>query len=86
MRKVSKDEFKRIYFAHLGRGYTEEYWQNLFENKRDHENFVWEHFVSEPTSPQETEMIIVTDYGTHQYRLFFSTEEQQESWYNQGKD
>jgi hypothetical protein len=35
----------------------------------------------EPETPEHTRMMIVTDYGRNEYRLFFLTEESEESFF-----
>ena len=37
------------------------------------------YLIEEPTTPEHTRMMIVTDFGRNEYRLFFLTEESEES-------
>jgi hypothetical protein len=40
------------------------------------------YLVQEPRTPEETRMIIVTNYRVKGYRLFFLTEEAEESFFD----
>jgi len=82
MKKVSKEYFKEIYFKLGGgsaTGWGPEYWNEFFEiEKRPGMKYL----VEEPETPQHTRMMIVTDFGNNEYRLFFLTEESEESFFD----
>jgi hypothetical protein len=40
------------------------------------------YLAEEPKTPEHTRMMIVTDYGRNEYRLFFMTEESEESFFD----
>jgi hypothetical protein len=88
MKEVSKDQFKETYFKLGGgdaTGWGLEYWNHHFED--DDKNKGMKYCVEEPETPQHTRMMIVADFGAHEYRLFFMTEESQDSLYDfPGKD
>jgi hypothetical protein len=48
---------------------------NSSRTKKDRE------LVEEPQIPEHTRMMIVTDYDRNEYRLFFLTEESEESFF-----
>ena len=75
MREVTKEQFREIYFRLGGGGATGwdlNYWDRFFEREqRSGMKFL----VQEPETPEQTRMMIVTDFGANEYRLFFLTEE-----------
>ena len=74
MREVTKSEFKDIYFRLGGGrdGWDEAYWnESLEHDARSDMKFK----VEEPETPRHVRMMIVTDFGAHEHRLFFMTEE-----------
>jgi hypothetical protein len=79
MKEVTKEEFKEVYFRLGGgdaTGWGLEYWNKFFEEeKRPGIKYLWE----EPKTPEHTRMMIVT--GGNEYRLFFFTEESEESFF-----
>jgi hypothetical protein len=80
MHEVSKEEFKEVYFKLGGgndTGWDFHYWNRFFE---DNEVPGMKYLVQEPRTPEETRMMIVTDYSVKEYRLFFLTEEAEESF------
>jgi hypothetical protein len=84
MRVVTKAEFKRLYFKYGGgraTGWDREHWNKFFETN---ERTDMKYLAEEPASPQHTRMMIVTDYGAKEYRLFFMTEESEESFFSGG--
>jgi hypothetical protein len=87
MKKVGKDKFKEMYFRLGGgaaTGWSLEYWNEFFENEQKPG---MKYLVAEPETPAHTRMMIVTDYGQKEYRLFFLTEESEESFFDfPGKD
>ncbi len=79
MKEVTKEEFKRLYFELGGgtaTGWDLDHWSRFFV---DNERKDMKYLVEEPKTPEHTRMMIVTDYGTKEYRLFFLTEEAEES-------
>ncbi len=80
MKEVTKEQFKEIYFR-LGGGFgwTLEYWNKFFE---DEKRPGMKYLVEEPKTPEHTRMMIVTDFGRNEYRLFFLTEEAEESFFD----
>jgi hypothetical protein len=85
-REVPKEEFKTLYFRLGGSrgGWTAEYWQESFEEEVKPD---WRFMVEEPESPAHDSMFIVEDSGAKEYRLFFQTEEETESFFDYpGKD
>ncbi len=75
MKEVTKEEFKELYFK-LGAGavtaWDLNYWNKFFA---DNARTDMKYLVEEPETPEHTRMMIVTDYGAKEYRLFFLTEE-----------
>jgi hypothetical protein len=82
MKKVTKEHFKEIYFKLGGgsaTGWGTEYWNEFFENEK---RPGMKYLVEEPVTPQHTRMMIVSDYEKNEYRLFFLTEESEESLFD----
>jgi hypothetical protein len=82
MREVTKEKFKKIYFKLGGgaqSGWTREYWNEFFE---DEKKPGMKYLVQEPETRKHTRMMIVTDYENNEYRLFFLTEESEESFFD----
>jgi hypothetical protein len=80
MREVSKAEFKDMYFR-FGRaadGWGPDYWDKFFEND---EHGPMKYSIEEPESPEHCRMMIVSDFGAREYRLFFLTEEAEERFF-----
>jgi len=80
MKEVTKEQFKEIYFS-LGGGFgwDSDYWNKFFE---DEARPGMKYLVEEPRTPEHTRMMIVTDYGEKEYRLFFLTEEDEEIFFS----
>jgi hypothetical protein len=79
-KQVSKELFKEMYFRLGGgkaSGWTADYWQEFFEDKDD---LGWMYMVEEPRSAEHNRMYIVTDYKAREYRLFFVTEQSEDSF------
>jgi hypothetical protein len=75
MKEVPTEEFKRLYFDLGGRaatGWDLDYWNKFFP---DNGRTDMKYRVEEPETPQHTRMMIVTDFGAREYRLFFLTED-----------
>jgi hypothetical protein len=82
MKEVTKERFKEIYFklgGGVATGWSLEYWNKFFENEK---RPGMKYLLEEPETPQHTRMMIVTDYGSNEYRLFFFTEEIEESFFD----
>lgn len=80
MREVSKTEFREAYFTY-GRcegGWTQAYWIQFYEPDRDPP---MKYRLEPPSSPLHTRMMIVDDFAVHEHRLFFLTEESEESFF-----
>lgn len=78
MKEVTKAEFKAAYFKH-GReqdGWGRDYWDKFFEPEPKRP---MRYLVEEPASPAHERMLIVTDFSAGEYRLFFMTEEAEET-------
>jgi hypothetical protein len=81
MKKVTKEEFKRLYFTLGGgaaTGWDLNYWNKFFA---DPERTDMKYLVEEPETPEHTRMMIVTDNSAKEYRLFFLTEEAEERFF-----
>ena len=81
MKVVTKEDFKKLYFQFgggPGSGWDLDYWNKFFgENGRTDMKYV----VEEPQTPEHNRMMIVTDNSTKEYRLFFLTEEAEDSFF-----
>ncbi|MEI6207915.1 MAG: hypothetical protein WCP20_14120 [Desulfuromonadales bacterium] len=78
MKEVSKTQFKEIYFRLGGgasTGWDLEYWNTFF---KDEKIPGMKYLIEEPATPEHDRMMIVTDTGSIEYRLFFLTEESEE--------
>lgn len=78
-KEVTKEKFKEIYFRLGGgkrSGWTADYWEKFFENDAKPG---WKFMVEEPKSAKHVRMFIVTDTKAREYRLFFMTEEEEDS-------
>jgi hypothetical protein len=85
-KEVTREKFKEIYFRLGGgkkSGWTAEYWQEFFENKALPG---WKFMVEEPRSAKHNRMFIVTDNKAKEYRMFFMTEEEEDSSDWRGKE
>jgi hypothetical protein len=82
MREVTKEQFKKIYFQYGGgaeTGWDLEYWKKFFEEKKKPG---MRYLLEEPQTPEHTRMMIVDDFEKNEYRLFFMTEESEESFFD----
>jgi hypothetical protein len=80
MKEVSKGQFKEMYFK-FGRaadGWSQSYWDKFFE-REDH--MAMKYSIEAPESPAHRRMMIVSDFGAREYRLFFLTEEAEERFF-----
>jgi hypothetical protein len=81
MKEVTKEQFKEIYLKLGGgdaTGWDLEHWNKFFENNQGP---AMKYLMEEPQTPEQTRMMIVTDYSTNEYRLFFMTEEAEERFF-----
>jgi hypothetical protein len=86
MRQVTKEQFKDLYFRLGGEtptGWGLDYWNRFFV---DNERTDMKYLVEEPRTPDHNRMMIVTDFGAKEYRLFFLTEEAEESFFEFPKE
>lgn len=82
MREVTKEEFKRLYFelgGGLRTGWSADYWDLFFE-KQKRPNM--KYLAQEPETRDHNRMMIVTDFGNNEYRMFFVTEEDEERMFD----
>jgi|HubBroStandDraft_3_1064219.scaffolds.fasta_scaffold1080028_2 hypothetical protein len=74
-REITKQEFKEFYFKYgKNCGWTEEYWNQFYENETGKR-----YFCVEPASAEHTRMFIVSD--AERRRIFLMTEEGEESFF-----
>ena len=80
MHEVTKGQFKAMFlkFGLASEGWGQSYWDEFFENEKEDAMKYW---VEEPESPQHNRMMIVSDRGSREHRLFFLTEESEESFF-----
>jgi hypothetical protein len=81
MKEVTKEQFKEIYFGLGGgaaTGWGPEYWHRFFEAEKVPG---MKYLVEEPQTPEHARMMIVKDFHMNEYRLFFMTEESEESFF-----
>ena len=86
IKEVTKEQFKEMYFRLGGEmtGWSLDYWNNHFEHE---EKPSMKYLAEEPQTPEHTRMFIVSDSGARECRLFFMTEESEESFFDfPGKD
>lgn len=78
MNEVAKAEFREIYFRYARDcdGWTAAYWSQFFEQDREPP---MTYKVELPKSAAEHRMMIVDDYAAREHRLFFLSEESEES-------
>ena len=78
METVSKARFKEVYFqyARPNDGWTKEYWEANLEPERV-PPMRWS--VELPPTPAHERMFIVSDFEVREHRLFFMTEEAEET-------
>lgn len=81
MEEVSKERFKEAYFRHAqpNSGWTPEYWTEFFEKDRVPP---MRYRVEPPATPEHHRMMVVTDFKAGEHRLFFMTEEAEESFFD----
>ena len=79
--QVSKSEFKNLYFryAQPNSGWTEDYWNQLFESREDDE-----YYFEAPESLLAKRMMISS--GQNMHRMFFLTEDAEEAFFQKPGD
>ena len=83
MKEVTREEFKEMYFKLGGgeaAGWGTEYWNRNFEDGAKTADMKF--CVEPPTTESHTRMMIVEDFGAREFRLFFMTEEGEESFFD----
>ena len=87
MKEVTKEQFKEMYLALGGgtsAGWDLRYWNEFYEHET---RPGMRYLVQEPETLEHTRMMIVSDFSTNEYRLFFLTEEAEERFfYFPGRD
>jgi hypothetical protein len=80
MANVSKAEFKSTYFRHgsTAPGWTRDYWAQSFEPLNDG---TWS--IDYPETRAHTRMFIMDNSATSEIRMFFLTEESEDSRFRQ---
>lgn len=75
---VSKAGFREAYFLHArpNDGWTLEYWDQFLEPEREPP---MRYRVYPPDSAAHVRMMIVSDFAAREHRLFFMTEESEQS-------
>lgn len=83
MQEVTKEEFKEIFlqYGKSSEGWGADYWEKFYEKPKK-ENM--KYFVRLPSNSDESRMMVVADYSANEYRLFFMSEDQEESFFRQG--
>ncbi len=82
MKEVTREKFREMYFERGGgnaTGWGAEYWNKVFE---DGKRTDMKYLLEEPATAEHTRMMIVTDEERKEYRLFFLTEESEESFFD----
>ncbi len=81
--EVSKDRFRAVFLEHGG-GYgrpgnehADRVWADQYEGQVG-----WSYVVDEPDSPRHNRMHVSSSFGSRQHRIFFMTEEGEESSYD----
>lgn len=81
-KQVSKRLFEEMYFRRGGgeqSGWTAEYWQKVIEPDA---GLGWRFLIEEPKSAEHTRMLVVTDHAAKEHRLFFTTEQEEEDFFD----
>jgi hypothetical protein len=74
MDEITKQQFKAMYFRHRqpNDGWTPEYWSKHFEPDPVPP---MKYKAEPPKSLAHTAMMIVVDFGSREYRMFFLTQD-----------
>lgn len=73
--EVSKEKFKELYFQYaIPCGWTADQWNEVYAGKE-----TARFFFTKPDTPESTRVFIVSDANSH--RMFFLTEEAEESFF-----
>lgn len=86
MKEVPKEEFRELYFrlgGGVATGWDLSYWDTFFANDQRTD---MKYKVEEPETPEHARMMIVTDYGAKEYRLFFMTEDAEDRFFDFPQD
>ena len=77
MREVTKAEFQEMFFRYGSEedGWGADYWNRFFAPG---DSRPMKYKVRAPESPRHTRMIIVSDYSCSEYRMFFTTIDDEE--------
>ncbi len=82
-KEITKQEFKELFFRYgvsqEDSGFSEDFWNQIFENKTG-----VRYFFTEPTSPDQNRMFLSAGAGTH--RIFLMSEEEEEASWGPGSD
>ena len=80
-KEVPKGLFEEIYFRLGGEssGWTADYWREVIEPKA---GSGWRFMVEEPRSAEHNRMWVVTDHKAMEHRLFFTTEQSAEDFFD----
>lgn len=82
MKEVTKEQFKELYFRLGGgaaAGWDQEYWNKFFEGEKKPGR---KYLLEEPETTEHTRMMIVEDLDSNECRLFFLTEESEETFFD----
>ena len=85
-KQVSKGLFEEIYFRLGGgesSGWTADYWREVIEPEA---GLGWRFMVEEPRSAEHNRMWVVTDHRAMEHRLFFTTEQSAEDFFDRPGD
>lgn len=80
-KQVSKGLFEEIYFRLGGEssGWTADHWREVIEPAA---GSGWRFMVEEPRSAEHNRMWVVTDHKAMEHRLFFTTEQSAEDFFD----
>lgn len=77
MHEVTKERFRELFLKYYG---NNEFYQKSWDES--YEKPSMRYMVRMPESPDHDRMMIVTDFGAREYRMFFMTEESEESLFD----
>lgn len=80
MEEVSKAQFKEIFlkYGKVSEGYGPDYWDEFYAAPERED---MKYLIDLPSDPAASRMMVVTDYSSGEYRLFFMTEDQEDSFF-----
>lgn len=78
MHEVTKEQFRELFFKYYGEDneYYKSSWDELYGKPS------MKYMVKMPESPDHDRLMIVTDFEAREYRMFFMTEEAEESLFD----